>query len=135
MATLTTEISLSLPNRPGQLAAVGTALGNAGVSIASVSAAAAGKAGVIRLLFAQKDTSKAKRALEKAGFKIRKSDVRKIVTISVANKAGALGRVAGRLAKAGVNVDSAYIASQTRKRATVALGVGKNAAKAKRALS
>ena len=135
MAALTTEISLALPNRPGQLAAVGTALGQASVSIQSVSASTAGRDATVRLLFAAKDTAKAKRALTKAGFRIRKSDVRKIVTVSVTNKAGSLGRVAGRLAKAGLNVDSAYIAGQSKKRSTVALGVGKNAAKAKRALS
>jgi len=33
-----------------------------------------------------------------------------------------------------VNIDSAYLAGQTRKRVTLAFGVGKDAAKAKRAL-
>lgn len=38
------------------------------------------------------------------------------------------------LAKARVNIDSAYLAAQSRRRVTWALGVGKDVAKAKRAL-
>ncbi len=134
MATLATEISVTTKHRPGQLAALSAALGKAGVNIASLAAHAAGRTGTIRLLFADKDVARARRAIEAAGFKLRKSDLRKVVLASMANKPGALARVSGRLAKVGLNLDSLYAAGQTRKRVTLAIGVGKNAARAKRAL-
>jgi len=134
MATLATEISVTAAHRPGQLASLSAALGKAGINIASLTAHAAGRSGTIRLLFADKDVARARRTIEAAGFKLRKSDVRKVVLASMANKPGALSRITGRLAKAGLNLDSLYGAGATRKRVTIAIGVGKNAAKAKRAL-
>lgn len=134
MATLATEIAVTTTNRPGQLAALSGALGTAGINIASLTAHAAGRTGTIRLLFTQKDVTRARHAITKAGFKVRKSDVRKVVLVSIGHKPGSLARLTGRLAKAGLNLDSLYGAGQTRKRVTVAIGVGKNAAKAKRAL-
>lgn len=134
MAKLATEITLTAPNRPGQLAAIGKALADAGVNIAALSATAVGRGGTIRLLFANEDGTRARRALEAAGYRVGKAAVRKVVTVSGAHKPGTLARVAGRLAKARVNIDSAYLAGQTRRRVTLALGVGKDAAKAKRAL-
>jgi len=134
MATLATEISVTTKHRPGQLASLSAALGKAGINIASLTAHAAGRTGTIRLLFADKDVARARRTIEAAGFRLRKSDVRKVVLASVAHKPGALARLAARLAKAGLNLDSLYATGQTRKRMTIAIGVGKNAAKAKRAL-
>lgn len=135
MAKLATEIIVTAPNRLGQLAAIGRSLADAGVNIAAISANASGRAGTIRLLFANEDGATARRALEGAGYRIGKSGIRKVVTVSGAHKPGTLARVADRLAKAKVNIDSAYLAGQTRKRVTLALGVGKDAAKAKRALA
>ncbi len=135
MAKLATEITLTAPNRPGQLAAIGKSLADAGVNIAAISANASGRGGTIRLLFANEDGAPARRALEAAGYRVGKSRIRKVVTVAGAHKPGTLARLAGRLAKARVNVDSVYLVGQTRKRVTLAFGVGKDAAKAKRALA
>ena len=134
MAKLSTEIALTLPNRPGELAALGRALSKADVNIAAISSFASGRSGTIRLLFADRDATAARRALKAAGYRVNKSGVRKVVTVSGADKPGTLARLAGRLSKAGLNIDSAYVAGQTRRRTILAFGVGKNAAKAKRAL-
>ena len=134
MATLATEIAVPLKNRPGQVAAVGAALGKAGVNVQGGSAYATGRTGVARMLFADKDVARAKRALAAAGYRLRKSDVRKVVVASIANKPGTLARLTGKIAKAGINLDGLYSAGGTRKQVKIVLGVGKNAAKARRAL-
>ncbi len=76
MARLATEITLTARNRPGQLAAIGRSLADAGVNIAAISANAAGRDGTIRLLFANEDSAAARRALEAAGHRIGRTRAR-----------------------------------------------------------
>lgn len=123
------ELTVTMPNRPGQLAALADALGKAGVNIDSIAATTAGGKGVIR--FVPSDPGKARRALKAA--KIRVSGEREVLEVRLANKPGTLARVAKRLAKRKVNVDSLYLLSATRKTATAALGV-KDLRAAKKAL-
>lgn len=123
------ELTVSMPNKPGQLAALADALGKAGVNIQALSAATAGGKGVIRVV--PSDAAKAKRALKSA--KIRVSGEREVLELRLANKPGALARVAKRLGKAKVNIDSAYLLSADRRRAVAAIGV-RNMRAAKKAL-
>lgn len=123
------ELSVTLPNRPGQLAKLAGALGKAGVNIQSIAAMTGAGKGVIR--FVPSDAAKAKRALKAAG--IRGVRDREVLEVGLADKPGALARTASRLAKKGVNIDSIYMLKRTGKRATMAVGV-KNTRAAKRAL-
>ncbi len=123
------ELTVVLPNRPGQLAALADALGKARVNIKSMSASTARGKGTIRVI--PSDASAAKRALKKA--KIRVSKEREVLEVRLADKPGALARVANRLAKKKVNIDSLYLLGTSGKRATVAVGV-KNVRAAKKAL-
>jgi len=123
------ELTVSMPNKPGQLAALADALGKAGVNIQALSAATAGGKGIIRVV--PSDPGKAKRALKAA--KIRVSGERDVLEIRLSNKPGALARVAKRLGKAKVNIDSAYLLSADRRRAVAAIGV-RNMRAAKKAL-
>ncbi len=126
---MATELTVTLPNKPGQLAEIASALGNAGVNIDSLAATTAGGKGTIRLVVS--DPARAKRALKAA--KIRVANQREVIEIRLANKPGALARVAKRLGKARVNIDTAYLLGQTKTRAVLALGV-KDVRAAKRAL-
>src|SRR5437867_13232365 len=123
------ELTVSMPNKPGQLAALADALGKAGVNIQALSASTAAGKGVIRVV--PSDPAKAKRALKSA--KIRVSGERDVLEIRLSNKPGALARVAKRLGKAKVNIDSAYLLSADRRRAVAAIGV-RNMRAAKKAL-
>jgi hypothetical protein len=123
------ELTINLPNKPGQLALLADTLGKAGVNIQALSAATAGSKGVVRIV--PDDPGKAKRALRSA--KIRVSSERDVLEVRLRNRPGALARVTNRLGKAKVNIDSAYLLAADRRRAVAAIGV-KNLSAAKKAL-
>lgn len=128
---MATELTVKIPNRIGQLAAVAGALGEAGVNITTLSGAALGSKGIIHIVVADKDAARARRALKAA--KIRLASDRKVIELRLANKPGSLARAARRLAKARVSVDSAYMLGAGKRSSTLALGV-KDARKANKAL-
>ncbi len=123
------ELTVTLPDKPGQLAAFADALGKAGVNIESLVATTAGGKGTVR--FIASDVAAAKRALR--GAKMRVTKEREVLEVALADKPGTLARVAKRLGKANVNIDSAYMLGKRGKRAVAAIGV-KNIAAARKAL-
>jgi len=128
---MATQLTVKLPNRTGQLAAVAGALGDAGVNIRSLAATTGGGQGTVHILVDDKDAAKARRALRKKRLRI--SGDRKVLEVRLANKPGTLARVAARLGKARVNIESAYMSAQGKRSSSLALGV-KDARKAKKAL-
>ena len=125
------ELTIKLPNRPGQLGAVASALGDAGVNIRSIAATTGGGQGTVHVVVDDKDAAKARRAIREAKYRI--AGDRKIVEIRLADKPGALARAAKRLGKAKVNIESAYMVGQSKKRTTLGIGV-KNPRAANKAL-
>jgi hypothetical protein len=107
------DVAIDLADRPGSLAALGEALGRAGVSIEgggafaieASDASVPNARGVAHFLF--EDGAAARSALEAAGIKV--VAVRDVVTHRL-NQArpGQLGRVTRALAKAGVNIEVLY---------------------------
>src|SRR5881628_202495 len=128
---MATELTVKLPNRTGQLAAVAGALGDAGVNIRSLAATTGGGQGTVHILVDDKDAGKARRALKKKKYRI--SGDRKVVEVRLANKPGTLARAAKRLGKKKINIESAYMLGQGKKSSTLALGV-KDARAANKAL-
>lgn len=116
---MTTQLTLRLVSRPGVLAAVTSALAEAGVNITALSTDGSAGRGKIRLVTS--DAAKARRALRKAGY--RPTD-EPAFTLRLQNKPGALARVTSRLARAKVNVRSAYATTAGRGAALVVLTVG-----------
>jgi hypothetical protein len=121
----TTQLILTLPSKPGVLASVSRALADARVNIVALSAAEAAGRGKIRMIV--NNPGAAKRALKKAKYRVSDEQA---FTVRVGNKPGALSRVVQKLAKARVNIKSAY-ATTAGRRATVVITVG-NVAKARR---
>ncbi|HEY8807207.1 MAG TPA: ACT domain-containing protein [Candidatus Limnocylindria bacterium] len=128
---MATELTLKVPNRAGQLAAISTALGDAGVNIASLAGSTLGGKGLVHIVVADKDAARARRALKKA--KLRVASDRKLLEVRLSDKPGSLARIAGRLAKGRVNVDSAYVTGTGKRSTTIGFSV-KDARKAKKAL-
>jgi hypothetical protein len=128
---MATELTIKVPNKAGQLAAISGALGDAGVNIASLAGSTLGGKGLVHIVVADKDAAKARRALKKA--KLRIATDRKLLEIRLTDKPGTLARVAARLGKGRVSVDSAYMIGSGKKSTTIGLGV-KDARKAKKAL-
>jgi hypothetical protein len=90
-----------------------------------------GGKGVIHIVVADKDAARARRALKKA--KLRVSSDRKLVEVRLSDKPGTLARVATRLGKGRVSVESAYMTGTGKRSRTIGFGV-KDARKAKKAL-
>lgn len=102
------DLTVSLEDRPGALAAMGEALGSAGVNIEGVCGMALEGRGVIHVLV--EDTAAARAALEGAGVKVEgESDV-VIIDLSGQDRPGTLGAMARKIGDAGVNINLVYIA-------------------------
>lgn len=99
------ELTVTLEDKPGTLAKLTEALGAAGVNIETFFVAPGPKSNC-RILV--DDAAGARKAIEGAGMKV--DSERDAVAVELDDQAGALGRVARKLANAHVNIDSAYVA-------------------------
>ncbi len=99
------NISIELPNHPGALAVLGEALGNAGISLEGGGVFLAGHIGLANFLV--HDGLAARNALELAGLKV--VSVRDVLVLRLQQGVpGQLGRIARRMAEAGVNIQIQY---------------------------
>jgi hypothetical protein len=95
------DLAIALENRPGALAEMGESLGRAGVSIEGGGVFG----GVAHFLFA--DGEAARDALEAAGIRVLAvNDV--LMPRLRQGEAGQLGKIARRMADAGVNIEVQY---------------------------
>ncbi len=99
------DLSIALENRPGALAEMGEALGRAGVSIEGGAVFAAGGVGIAHFLFA--DAAAARAALEGAGIRVL-AENEILVQVLRQEEPGQLGKIARRMAEAGVNIEVQY---------------------------
>jgi len=99
------DLEIALDNQPGTLAAMGEALGRAGVSIEGGGAWVVDGVGVAHFLF--EDGNAARRALETAGIRVL---AEREVLVQRLKQAvpGQLGLLTRRMAEAGVNIDVLY---------------------------
>jgi hypothetical protein len=99
------DLTIELADRPGALAEMGEALGRAGVSVEGGGVWVAGGRGVAHFLFADGDA--AKRALDAAGISVLA--VREVLVQRLnQDEPGQLGKIARRMADAGVNIETMY---------------------------
>jgi hypothetical protein len=99
------DLTIELENRPGALAAMCEALGNAGVSIEGGGAFTVEGRGVAHFLFA--DGRSARRALESAGIRVVAQ--REVVLLRLRQAVpGQLGELTRRMSVAGVNIETLY---------------------------
>jgi hypothetical protein len=110
---MATDFTIILEDRPGELARVGEALGNAGVNIEGVSAVVTDGRGIVHL--AVEDADAARSAFAGAGIEVaREADALLIEIGGGEDRPGTLGRVARKLADAGVNIEALYLAHHER---------------------
>ena len=99
------DLTIELENRPGALAEMGEALGRAGVSVEGGGAFLVNGVGVAHFLF--EDGAAARRALESAGIRILAE--REVLVQRLKQEVpGQLGKIARRMAEAGVNIEVIY---------------------------
>jgi hypothetical protein len=100
------DLTVILQDRPGELARLGEATGQAGVNIQGMCAFTGEGRGVIHLLFDDEQAEAAHAALEEAGMGV--ADLREVLVIDVEDRPGTLGELARTLGEAGVNIELAY---------------------------
>ena len=99
------DLAIMLDDRPGALAEMGEALGRAGVSIEGGGVFVADSAGIAHFLF--EAPAAARRALEAAGIKV--VGERDVLVLELhQSEPGQLGKIARRMADAGVNIQVQY---------------------------
>jgi len=108
-----TDLTVVLEDRAGQLAHLGEALGDAGVNVEGFCATTHDGSGVVHVLV--ENAMVAQNALILADLKVEGEADAVVVDLSdEADRPGALGRLAGRIAGAGVNISIAYLATRDR---------------------
>jgi hypothetical protein len=98
------EIALSLPNRPGTLAAVSRTLAQERINVAAISVDSTASRGRVRLIV--NDPDRALRLLSQNGYK---AEVREMIAVRLEDRAGSFLRVLEVLAKGKVNLESVAI--------------------------
>jgi hypothetical protein len=98
------EFQVMLEDKPGQLARLGHALGDADVNIEAIHGFSLEGKGVIQ--FVPNQPKQAAQALEAQGFKYTQ---REVLVVKVLDEPGMLGDVALVMSEAGINIDSVYI--------------------------
>ena len=102
------EITVIVDDRAGVLADIGELLGANSVNIETLAATTTDGRGVLHLVV--DDGEEAGEALSANGFKV--DGVRPVMTATLDDRPGELGRYCRRLADAGVAISSAYIAKR-----------------------
>lgn len=110
---MATDLTVVVDDRAGQLAHLGEALGDAGINIEGFCATTQDGIGIVHVLV--ENAMVAQNALILADLKVEgESDAVVIDLTDEADRPGALGRMAGRVASAGVNISIAYLATRNR---------------------
>ena len=97
------QISIFVENKPGRMAGVAKALGDAGVNIRALTIAEAGDFGVIRMVV--DDTERGYTALREKGFMVSETDV---LAVEIKDVPGGLYEIVNSLGMSNINVEYAY---------------------------
>ena len=104
------DLTVNLENKPGTLAQLGQALGDAGINIEGVCAVSGPAGDVVHILVDSAQLARA--ALADAGISC--TGERNVEVISLVDEPGEMGRHLRKVADAGINVDLVYLATATR---------------------
>lgn len=102
-AVVLKQFDIIVTNRPGELAKVTQILANHGINIVAIASERSNKP-LIRIVTNDEQTTRT--ALERANMKYDESE---LIVLQLADKPGELTKVAKRLARAGINVESIHI--------------------------
>jgi hypothetical protein len=99
----TKQFTIAVQNRPGAVAEIARALGDAKVNILALSGTAQGTSGTVQLVV--EDSRRAKKALDEAKLSYQETAAEER---ELPNKPGALAQYLDKLATKGVNLNSIY---------------------------
>lgn len=122
------EFKVYLSNQPGELARVTEALASRAVNIKAIASEGGSDRPFVRVV--TNDVTTTKKALNNAGFEFDRNG---ILSVELMDRPGELAKVAKRLARAQVNVESIYIIGKKGGKTELAVSVD-NEKKAMKAL-
>jgi hypothetical protein len=100
------QLTVNVPDRPGMLGAIATALGDKKVNIVGICGAKQGDQGMIWLVVDKPAT--AKKVFAQNGWHATEEEV---LAVTLSDSPGSLGRFASKLGRAGVNITFMYAGS------------------------
>ncbi|MEX0626244.1 MAG: ACT domain-containing protein [Chloroflexota bacterium] len=109
---------VELPNRPGSVAMIAEAVAERGINITGFAGATSGELGSVS--FTTDDESGTRTALGEKGWVYREVPM---VTFSLEHRPGTLAAAARRLADAGINIETVFVAGMDGDKVSVAFGV------------
>src|SRR5436190_16133956 len=104
------DLVIDVENTPGALARVATAISDAGVNIAAATCVGPGERAELHILVPHSEA--AKHALAISHVAVTRE--REVVVVDVKDRPGMLADLARKIARAGVNLDLVYVATQNR---------------------
>ena len=100
---ISTQLTLYMTNKPGELARATKAFAAAGINIEGISVAETSDVGLVQLIVS--DAELARQVLKKADIPFSEQ---RVAILALPNKPGALAAVASRLAEQNVNINYLY---------------------------
>jgi hypothetical protein len=113
------QLTLQMPDRPGLLGEIATALGDKKININGLTAAAMQGGGMVWMVVDK--NAAAKKVFAQRGWNVQEDEV---LAVTLTDSPGALGRFASKLGKAGINITFVYVGSAgSARRLTAYFGV------------
>jgi hypothetical protein len=104
------DLTIDIENNPGALAEVATAISDAGVNISAATCVGPGESAELHILVPRAEP--VKHALGISHVAVTRE--REVVVVDVEDRPGVLADLTRKIARAGVNLDLVYIATQNR---------------------
>jgi hypothetical protein len=112
------QFDIFIRDRPGELAKVAEALAARAINIKAIASERANERPFVRIVTNDEQSTRA--ALEDGRLQYQETE---IMTISLLDRPGELAKVAKKLGKAGININSIYILERERGITTLAVSV------------
>ena len=104
------DLVIDIENTPGALAQIAAAISDAGVNIAAATCIGSGERAELHILVPHAEA--AKHVLAISGVLVDRE--REVVVVDVKDRPGVLADLTRRIARAGVDLDLVYVATQNR---------------------
>ena len=104
------DLAIELENTPGALARVAAAISDAGVNIAAATCIGSGDRAELHILVPHAEAARHSLAISQLAV----TREREVVVVDVQDRSGVLADLTRKIARAGVNLDLVYVATQNR---------------------
>lgn len=107
---MTTDLTIEVTNEPGALAKLAAAVSDAGVNISAATCTSTGSVAEVHILVPHAEA--ARHSLSISHLAVTRE--REVVVVEIVDRPGALADLAGQVARAGINLDLVYVATNNR---------------------